>query len=72
MKYELYSVKDVLTGSMNGIQTFVNKDVAVRWFKGLVEESKIAKDLQLFCLGTYDIQTGIIESNVDFICSAIE
>lgn len=72
MKYELYAVKDVLTGSMNGIQIFANKDVGVRWFKGLAEESKIAKDLQLFCLGTYDIQTGIIESNVDFICSAIE
>lgn len=67
MKYFLFSVKDVLSGNLTTIELFPNKEVAVRWFNGLCQESKIKDDLQLFCLGCYDTKTGEIFSDVEFI-----
>ena len=57
IKYAIYSIKDVVTGNFSDIQAFVNRDQAIRYFKGLCAESKIKTDLQLFELGEYDIQT---------------
>lgn len=56
MIYKLYSVKDVLTGDLSQVQLFVNNDIAKRWFYNLCSESKIAKDLQLFELGTLTLK----------------
>lgn len=67
IKYAIYSIKDVVTGNFSDIQAFVNRDQAIRYFKGLCAESKIKTDLQLFELGEYDIQTGEIVSKVEFI-----
>lgn len=67
IKYAIYSIKDVVTGNFSDIQCFVNRDQAIRYFKGLCAESKIKTDLQLFELGEYDIQTGEIVSKVEFI-----
>ena len=67
IEYEIYSVKDVVTGNFSDIQIMVNRDCAIRWFKGLCAESKIKNDLQLFYLGTYNLSTGEISSAVDFV-----
>lgn len=72
MIYKLYSVKDVLTGDLSQIQLFVNNDIAKRWFYNLCQESKIAKDLQLFELGTFDIKTGVISPKFEFVASGSE
>ena len=67
MVYDIYSVKDVVTGNFSDITPFVNKDSAIRWFRGLCAESKISSDLQLYKLGIYYIETGVIESSVEFV-----
>lgn len=72
MKYFLFSVKDVLSGNLTGIELFANESLAVRWFNGLCQESKIKDDLQLFKLGEYDTQTGKIKSSVKFIKAGVD
>lgn len=67
IEYEIYSVKDVVSGDFTEITIFKNREMAMRWFKSLCAESKIAQDLQLFYLGTYNIATGEIKSAVEFI-----
>lgn len=66
-KLYIYSVKDVVAGNFSNLEMFVNKEVALRWFNQLLKESKIAGDLQLYCLGTYDINTGVIVADVEFV-----
>lgn len=67
IKYLIYSIKDTITGNFSDIIPMVNEEAAKRYFNGLCQESKIKNDLQLFCLGSYDIETGEIESKVEFI-----
>lgn len=67
MKYELYSVKDVLSGNVGEIVIMPNEAMARRWFAGLCSESKIKNDLQLYRLGTYNVQTAEIVSAPEFI-----
>lgn len=65
--YCIYSVKDVVTGNFSKPELFINKGAAERWFDGLVAESKIGKDLQLFELGVFNVNTGEINAGVIFI-----
>lgn len=67
MMYELFTVKDCCSGLCGEINIFNNRAMAERWFDGLCRESKIASDLQLFYLGTYDLEQGIIKNKVEFI-----
>lgn len=69
MIYEIYSIKDTVTGNFSDIKIFNNEASAVRWFRGLCDESKIGQDLQLYCLGTYNIENGEIHCLVDFIAN---
>lgn len=62
----IYTVKDCVTGVMSDLRLFVNQAQALRWFDGFCQESKIAGDLQLFCLGSYNCETGEIFSKVEF------
>lgn len=64
--YFLYAVKDVVTGKFSKPDLFVNEASALRWFDQLVNESKIGKDLQLFMLGTMNIETGDIQTQLIF------
>ena len=65
--YGIYSIKDTVTGNFSDIIIMVNEEAAKRYFMGLCQESKIKNDLQLYCLGSYNVETGEIESKVDFI-----
>lgn len=67
MKFEIYSVKDVVSGQFTKLELFNNIDVAKRWYNGLLAESKIAKDLQLYKLGEYNVETGEIIASVEFV-----
>lgn len=67
MIYNIYSIKDSLVNRFSDILYFPNEAVAVRYFDTLCKESKISKDLQLFCLGTYNLDTGDLTSKVEFI-----
>lgn len=64
--YYLMAVKDSVTGIFSKPELFVNFEAGERWFKQLVSESKIGKDLQLYSLGSINIETGEIHSQVIF------
>lgn len=63
----LVCVKDTISGFFSEPKPFYNKAMALRWFKGLCQESKISNDLQLFSLGSFNSETGEIVSEVQFI-----
>lgn len=66
-KYVCYSVKDVVAGQFSEVKIFVNEDVAKRWYNGLLKESTISADLQLYKVGTFDIITGELVPMFDFV-----
>lgn len=72
MKMNIYSVKDVVSGDFGAISILPNDQLAQRNFNVLCQESKFAKDLQLFRLGFFDNETGAIESKVEFISGGPE
>ena len=72
MRYKLYSVKDTVSGNFSDIQIFNNDEVAKRWFFNLCAESKISRDLQLYYLGDYDVQTAIIIPSVEYIAGGAD
>lgn len=71
MIYGLYAIKDTKVGFM---QPFiqVNDDVAVREFRNIVNSSNSLvsanyTDMELYQLGSYNQDTGLVESKVSFI-----
>lgn len=71
MNYGIFAIKDVKVGFM---QPFiqVNEAVAVREFSNIVNrgESLVSQnysDMELWCLGSYDQDTGSIESDVRYV-----
>lgn len=70
MKIKLYAIKDTLI-AFKSIWTSHNNDTAIRAVKSSIEAQTHAtseiEDLQLWYLGTYDDQTGFIESEPEFI-----
>lgn len=70
MKIKLYALKDTLV-AFKSIWTSHNDETAIRAVKSSMEAEKIPtseiEDLQLWYLGTYNDQTGIIESSPKFI-----
>ena len=66
MKYGIYSVKDQLVGFMSPTLD-KNDDTAKRNFKTSVNRfdhdgDYIVNDLALYCIGKFDVDTGVIES----------
>lgn len=72
MDYKIFCIKDTMVGFM---QPFiqVNEAVAVREFSNIVNSvgssivSQNYKDMELYCLGTFNQDTGIIEPDVTFV-----
>lgn len=76
MNYGIYAIKDVKVGFM---QPFiqVNDAVAVREFRNIVNThssmvSANHTDMELYKLGTYNQDTGSIESNVSFLIKGVD
>lgn len=67
MEFQIYTVRDICAGTFTKLEIMTNEAVARRWFRAICAESKFPADLELFRLGTYDSQTGVINSNVEFI-----
>ena len=70
MIYYLYSIKDVVTGEFGSPITCVNEEVAKRTFRAILNENKVcAKDLELYCVGTFNKDNGcIVSDSVNKIC----
>lgn len=75
MKIKIYAIKDTKIGFMNPFLNH-NDGTAIREFtNGANEPTKNAintnpEDKELWALGEYDDQTGIIESKVNFLIKA--
>lgn len=67
MIMNIYSIKDVVSGSFGNLVLQANDQLAIRTFKGICQDSKIAKDLQLFKMGSFNVEEGKIESKVEFL-----
>lgn len=67
MKSPIFSVKDNMVG-FNSPYIRVNERVAIREFRSMVDDlddkgDQSVFDLGLYCVGTFDLDTGVIESH---------
>lgn len=67
MNFILFSVKDIVSNQFSNIEMFTNEEVAKRWYNNLLKESKIASDLQLYKVGTFNIESGAVISCFEFV-----
>ena len=67
MKSPIFSVKDNLVG-FNSPYIRMNERVAIREFRTMIDDldgkgDRSVFDLGLYCVGTFDLETGVIESH---------
>lgn len=72
MSYNLYSIYDKVAGTYASVQVNVKDELAVRDFKELCKKSPFGCDLALYRLGTYNVDTGVIVSDVQFLVNGSE
>lgn len=78
MELKVYSIKDTVTGNFSALTCAPLDGAIVRdLMNGLKsnkdsELSMNAKDKDLYCLGTFDIDTGMLTSDVRFIGHLID
>ena len=77
MILKIYAIKDTVVGAYMQPFYLHNNNEAKRAFANAVndeksEANKTYKDLQLWCLGTYNNETGLIESKIEYIMNGIE
>lgn len=77
MKKTIVAIKDVVIGTIFNPYYAHNIEDAKRGFAYSInkianekENATPYKDYQLFSLGTFDDETGVIESKVEYICKA--
>lgn len=76
MNLKVYAIKDTKVGFM---QPFcqVNDSVAVREFGNLINTgssvvSQNYEDMELYSLGSYSQETGVIESDVQYLVKGVD
>ena len=67
MKSPIFAVKDNLVG-FNSPYIRMNERVAIREFRTMIDDldgkgDHSVFDLGLYCVGTFDLETGVIESH---------
>lgn len=73
MTANIYSVKDLKSGSFSGLYTFVNDGSAVRalTLPQVVKANPVLEaypaDFDLYSLGTLDLDTGELKSDIKFV-----
>lgn len=68
----MFSIKDTVVGTFGSIVLLSNSATAERWFDGVCQKDRnVAKDLQLYKLGSYNIETGEIISVTTFVKSGV-
>lgn len=61
--FNLYAIYDRITVQYSEPRTFINDGSAVRWFNGVMKESKFqASDFELYCIGSYNVDLGVISA----------
>ena len=74
MKLNVYCIKDVKVGEFESPFYMKNHATAIRACVDTVEQGKMpyAADKELFCLGEFDTESGLITSKVDFIYNLVD
>lgn len=79
MELKIYSIKDTIIGAYKTPFFTFNDEVAKRMVSNAVNDRTSqndlnlnAKDMQLYCLGTYEDKNGDIKPEVRFIANCIE
>lgn len=73
MELKVYSIKDTLTGNFSALTCAVNDGVIIRDLMNMLKSNKDSelvinsKDKDLYCLGTFDVDTGVLTSDVKFV-----
>lgn len=72
MEQFIYAIKDSKSGFSSQLMIFPNDQLAIRYFKVLSEDDnsllhKYKEDFSLWCVGSVDLKTGVINSNPNFI-----
>lgn len=68
---KIYAIKDAKAALFGNLFLCVNDAVAQRQFQEQFKDSYIKEDLQLYCLGGYDTETGEISYEQKFIANYI-
>lgn len=61
------AIKDVVVGEFGDLGTFKTLEVAIRAFDVSTQKSPYAKDLQLFKIGDFNIDSGELVPDFKFI-----
>lgn len=70
MKLGIYAFFDRVSHSYGEPFVAVNKDVAVRRFQYVMSNSPmVAQDMQLYSLGEFDTDSGVIVPQSEFVCN---
>lgn len=74
MNYNIYSIFDRVTGNYGDLCLFRNDEDAKRRVAYSMKENPYKEDLQLYCLGEYNVETGELlpKAKPAFICGVIE
>ena len=78
MKLKMFAVKDTVQGELMNPFLLRNAEEARRAFAQAINSGKdnniciYYKDMALYELGEYDTATGIITSNVEYVCSGVD
>ena len=67
MDFEIYTIKDVCSGTFSDLRLFAKRALAVRWFRSVAPESPFCGDLQLYKVGHYNNESGFINADLEFI-----
>lgn len=73
---KIYALKDVKSGFMNPMP-FKNDELAIRAYTNMLADkqpnlvSMNPEDFELWCLGDYDQDSGIIKSEIRFVFSSL-
>lgn len=79
MKTKLYAIKDTVTGNFSPItqsplDLAIMRDLSNVLKSGDKNNELVvnAKDKALYCVGEYDVDTGVIVSNVKFVTNLVD
>ena len=73
MKIKIFSIKDKVVGAYRSPFYMRNNAEAIRAFNNSCKEvpdmAKVASDLELYCLGDFDDETGVITNQIEHLQS---
>lgn len=73
---KIYVLKDLKSDYLNSLMVMANDDLAKRAYHNTLMDKQPnmvnmnPQDFELYCLGEYDVQSGIIKSDIRFVANS--